>query len=141
MRWLTVLLLSATPALSAEYMHCYLRDAPAEAVPSSEYNLSNLMEPLSVASLRHACGADTSADQKMLDAMVAAGQCSPESEISGFVRETFLMPPDEVLAQLEAESSKDVVAKLCAVVGESCTPGEAGYDAACGPAIDAAMVE
>ena len=138
MRWLALICLTATPALSAEYMHCYLGEGPADAVPSSEYNLSNLMEPLFVASLRHACGTDTSADQQMLDAMVEAGQCSPESEISGFVRETFLMPPADALAALEAEASKDIVERLCEVA-KSCTPEEGGYDQACLPAIDAAM--
>lgn len=138
-RALAILCLTATPAISTEYMHCYLGEGPEDAVPSSEYNLSNLMEPLFVASLRHACGSDTSADQKMLDAMVAAGQCSPESEISGFVRETFLLPPADILAELEADSSKEDVAALCEIVEESCTPGEVGYDEACVPAIDAAM--
>lgn len=126
--------------LAAEYMHCYLREAPDDAPISSQYNVSALPSAVGVASLRHACGIDTTTDAAQLDAIVAAGECSPESEIAGFVRETFAVAPDELRAGYVSESSEEMMTRLCKVAA-TCEPTAHGYSDACQAAIDAAMDE
>lgn len=136
--WIVAMLLAATPVSAAEFMHCYLREAPADAPASSTANVSGLLPALQIASLKHACEADTAADQEMLNGLVAAGQCSPESEIAGFVRETFEISPEAAAEDLKTQSSQEVLARLCTAV-ESCAAGDNGYSDTCQAAIGAAI--
>ncbi len=130
--------LSANPVSAAEFMHCYLREAPDDAPISSEFNVSGLVDALPIAALKHACGAETGPDKALLESIVSAGKCSPESEISGYVAETFEFSPEELAADMISQSSPEVFADVCEAVS-ICTPGDAGYDEACNAAIDSAM--
>ncbi len=138
MRCLFALALTAAPAQAAEYMHCYLRDAPAEAQPSSQYNVSGMIDAVQVAHVKHACGTATQEDRDVLDRIVAAGQCSPESEIAGFARETFDIPVEAAAEGLKAESSEAIFERLCAAT-DACVAGDLGYDDACLAGLDAAI--
>ena len=140
MRWLLLLPFLATPVAAVEYMHCYLREAPSDAPLSTGPNLSGLIEALQVASLKHACGVDTATDQEMLNAIIARGQCSPDSEISGYVSETFAFEPDVLMADFTAQTSETMMVKLCEAI-QQCEPGTEGYSEACEAGIDAAMGE
>ena len=131
-------LLLSGPAAADEYAHCYLRDAPADAPVSTGPNVSGLLSALQIATLRHACGADTTADQALLNGIVARGECSPESEIAGYVAATFQDPSEFMYEQLKSESSEEVMTRLCTAT-DACEAGENGYDDACKAAIDAAL--
>ena len=140
MRWVLLFSVLATPVSAAEYMHCYLREAPEDAPLSTGPNLSGLMGALQIASLKHACGAETAADQDMLNAIVARGECSPESEIAGYVSETFAFEPDVLMADFTAQTSEAMMGKLCEAT-KQCDPGSDGYTETCRAGIDAAMEE
>jgi hypothetical protein len=133
-----VAVLTAAPLSAAEYMHCFLREAPDDAPASSEYDVSALAPALPTASVKHARGLATEADVAMLETIVADGGCAPDSEIAAFLRETFEPSPEASLAALEAQSSEAVMARVFTAV-EICAAGEAGYDADCGAAVRAAM--
>lgn len=127
-----------TTASAAEYMHCYLRDAPSDAPVSSEYNVSALLHNAMIAEVRYACGSPVDTELGVLKAIVAAGHCSPDSEIAGFVREGFDMPAEEIRAGLVAESSAKKVDSLCEIA-LACEAANEGYPEQCADDIFTAL--
>lgn len=132
--------LSAAQAQTPEFMHCYLHEAPADAPVSTSQNVSGMLFLVQVASLRHACGFDTSKDEMALANRVSDGGCSASSEIAEFAAETFdLNAETERQALLEeAGGDSDLIDSLCKAV-ELCVPGRAGYDDECEARLESVM--
>lgn len=140
MRWALALLFFAAPAHAAEYLHCYLRDGPVGAPTASDLgpNVSALFPNLQIATLKNACGLAGEGDRAMLMGIVEAGGCTEESEIAGYVRETFDMNTEAARAELGGDVPEEMMEALCAAA-RACDPRAAGYDDACLAGVAAAV--
>ena len=130
-----------THAIAEEdYVHCYIGEAPASAVASTELGLQGFLTSVQIATLRHGCNLDTGADKAMLDRRIMAAGCAPTSEVATFAAETFATSPAETLAMLRKDSNGDtaLLTKLCEVAA-TCTPGELSFTPECEAAIADAM--
>ena len=59
-------------ATAQNYLHCYIGDAPADALASTDRNLTGFLTSIQIASLRHGCSLDTGEDKAMLDRRLTA---------------------------------------------------------------------
>ncbi len=137
----SVLLLFGPGASAAQtYLHCYIGDAPPDAMISTDRNLSGFLTSIQIASLRHGCSLDTGEDKAMLDRRLSAAGCGPTSEVAAFAADTFAPTPAETLAQLRKDSGGNtaLITRLCEAAA-SCAPGDQDYGPECEAGIAAAM--
>lgn len=135
----TIIVLLPVASTAQDYVHCYIGDAPADALVSDTLNLQGFLPTVQIATLRHGCGHGTADDQAMLAGLIAKGGCSPESEVSEFAMSTFLESPAETLAWLKEDAGNDTLMETLCGVSAACIPGDINYGSECQAKIAEAM--
>jgi hypothetical protein len=136
-------LLLAAPLQAAEYMYCYVGEAPEDAKVStaSPPPMEAFSEFLGVAVIRHACGVDTMIDRQLMQRELETAECSESSEIALYAGELLSTPP-EALAEIYAKQLKmnaDGFAAFCGSLS-SCEPdADTAYAPACFEALKKAV--
>lgn len=136
-------LVCAGPVTAAEYMYCYVAEAPADAKVStvSPPPMEAFSEYLGVAAIRHACGTDTTIDRQLMQRELETAECSETSEIALYAGE-LMSTPSQALADIYSKQLKmdaDGFAALCASLS-SCEPdAETAYASACFEALKTAV--
>ena len=133
----------AAPLQAAEYMYCYVGEAPEDAKVStaSPPPMEAFSEYLGVAAIRHACGADTMIDRKLMQRELETAECSETSEIALYAGE-LMSTPSDALADIYAQQLKmdaEGFAAFCASLS-SCEPdADTAYAPDCFEALKQAL--
>ncbi|MEO1603641.1 MAG: hypothetical protein AAFU49_24930, partial [Pseudomonadota bacterium] len=136
--------LLVSPAAAVEPAHCYLGEPPADAPLATTLPppLYDYLQMIDVAMARHACGADTAADQAVLAEERQGAGCSDSSEVAGYESETFAQPSEALagLYQSQLGMTESAFTAWCGTLSV-CVPGEteSGYSTACIGALEAAV--
>ena len=140
---IAALLVLPLPALGAEYAHCYVGDAPEGAKVAEGPNpLDGFGDTLSVASIRNACGADTTIEKSVLAGELERAQCSDTSPIATRTIEMITAESDVLAVGYQAQLGMDDVgfANFCMAI-EPCVlaEGDTHYGPACFESISKAL--
>ena len=132
--------LSPLPSFAAEYAHCYVGEAPADAPLSPEQNITGLLFTVQVANVRHACGSATEADRAIITQRISEGGCSESSQVSVFALEVLDGPAEDARAMVmtDAGGKEGLFNRICAAAAK-CVPGTNSYDENCESEIRNAM--
>ncbi len=141
--FIAAFLLLPLPVLGAEYAHCYVGDVPEDAKVSEGANpLDGFGDTLGVAAIRHACGADTTAEKGALAGALEGAQCSETSPISTRTIEMMSAEASVLAAGYQSQLELDDAgfASFCAAI-EPCkmADGDEHFGPACFEAIEKAL--
>jgi len=140
---IAALVLLPLPALGAEYAHCYVGNAPEGAKVFEGSNpLDGFGNTLGVASIRNACGADTTVEKGVLAMALEGAQCSETSPIATRTIEMITAESETLAVGYQAQLGLDDVgfAAFCTAI-EPCemAEGDTHYTPACFESIEKAL--